>query len=242
MMNSYERLLNERKKIEALLDYSFRSPELLFLSFVHRSYVNENRSIKEHNERLEFLGDSVLGLIIANYLYERFPTMAEGHLSQLRARLVDASTCVHFFQKLHIQEYILLGKGESLSLGRGKESISADVFEALMAAIYLDGGFEEAKRFFLKHFKTDVEEILKNPSRNFKAELQDYSQRKYQKPPLYKVLKEEGPDHSKVFYVSVSVGEEEIAEGKGSSKKEAEQKAAEEALLKLESISKEEKD
>jgi ribonuclease-3 len=239
MMNSYERLISERKKIEALLGYSFQAPELLYLSFVHRSYVNENRAIKEHNERLEFLGDTVLGLIIANYLYERFPAMAEGHLSQLRARLVDASTCGHFFQKLDIQDFILLGKGESLSEGRGKESISADVFEALMAAIYLDGGYEEAKRFFLRHFKKDIEEILKSPSRNFKAELQDYSQRKYQKPPLYKVLKEEGPDHSKIFYVVVCVNEEQIAEGSGSSKKEAEQKAAEEALHKLEAHLKE---
>jgi len=233
-MNSCERLRSNKKKIESKLGYVFHNPELLFLSFVHRSFVNEHKDVKEHNERLEFLGDSVLGVIIAEYLYERFPALAEGQLSQIRSRLVDATSCMLFFQKLDIQECILLGKGESLNEGRGKESISADVFEALVAAIYLDGGFEQAKVFFLRHFTENVEEVLKQPSRNFKAELQDYSQRKYQKPPQYKVLKEEGPDHAKTFFIAVSLGEEQLSEGFGPSKKEAEQKAAELALQKLE--------
>ncbi len=235
-MNSFERIVQERKVIEARLKYHFRTPYLLFLAFVHRSYVNENKGIKEHNERLEFLGDSVLGLIIAEYLYEKFPHLPEGELSQLRSRIVDAPSCMQFFQKLSLGEFILLGKGEALSDGRGKESISADVFEALIGAIYLDGGFLEAKKFFLEEFSQDIESVLKNPSQNFKAQLQDYSQRIYQKPPLYKVMKEIGPDHAKTFYVAVFVGDKQIAEGTGSSKKEAEQKAAELALQQIEGI------
>lgn len=233
MMNSFERLVLERKKIEGKIGYSFRNPTLLFLAFIHRSFVNENRDVKEHNERLEFLGDSVLGLIIAEYLYEKFPNLAEGELSQYRSRLVDATSCRQLFQKLSISEYILLSRGEALSEGRGKGSIAADVFEALIAAIYLDGGFNEAKQFFFRHFTHEIEQVLKTPSMNFKAELQDYSQKKYQKPPVYKVLKETGPDHAKVFLVAVVVGDEQIAEGSGSSKKEAEQKAAEMALQQL---------
>lgn len=235
-MNSFERIVQERKAIEARLKYHFRTPYLLFLAFVHRSYVNENKGIKEHNERLEFLGDSVLGLIIAEYLYEKFPHLPEGELSQLRSRIVDASSCMQFFQKLSLGEHILLGKGEALSEGRGKESISADVFEALIGAIYLDGGFLEAKKFFLEEFSQDIESVLKNPSQNFKAQLQDYSQKMYQKPPLYKVLKETGPDHAKTFHVAVFVGDKQLAEGIGSSKKEAEQKAAELAIKQIEGV------
>lgn len=232
-MNSLEKLIKNRQDIEAKLNHRFQHPELLFLAFVHRSYVNEHKEMKEHNERLEFLGDSVLGLIIAEYLYETFPDLPEGNLSQLRARIVDASSCMALFQKLNLSEYILLGKGEAQSLGRGKESIGADVFEAIIGAIYLDGGFLAAKQFFMGLFAEELTKIVQMPSRNFKAELQDYSQKKYQKPPLYKVLKETGPDHSKTFFIAVVVGDAQIAEGSGHSKKEAEQNAAYLALQQL---------
>lgn len=232
-MSSLDKLVKDRSSIEKRLSYHFQTPELIYLAFVHRSYVNEHKEIKAHNERLEFLGDSVLGLIVAEYLYETFPHLPEGNLSQFRARVVDASSCMNFFQKLGLSEYILLGKGEAQSLGRGKESIAADVFEAIIGAIYLDSDFVAAKKFFLGHFAEDLTKLLQMPSRNFKAELQDYSQKKYQKPPVYKVLKETGPDHSKTFFIAVVVGDAPVAEGSGHSKKEAEQNAAENALKKL---------
>ena len=233
-MNPTETLISHFPTIEDRLGYVFSNKQLLVLAFVHRSFFNEHRDlIDEHNERLEFLGDSVLGLIISDYLYEYLPLHAEGHLSHLRSHLVEASSCVAYVQKLSLAEYVLLGKGERMNDGRGRESILADLFEALIGAIYLDGGLEEAKRFFFRHFYEDVEKALSAPLRNWKAELQDYSQKKHQKPPVYKVLKETGPDHSKIFHVIACIDDQEVGRGEGSSKKQAEQAAAEDALGKM---------
>lgn len=233
-MHSMERLLSQVSEIEERICYVFSHKEGLILSCVHRSFYNENRgAVKEHNERLEFLGDSVLGLIVADYLYSKLPMEAEGRLSLLRSQIVEAQTCVSFVRKLNLTSFVLLGRGEQMNDGRGRDKILADFFEALIGAIYLDGGLEAARSFFLRHFSYELEDRLKSPVRNFKAELQDYSQRKHQKPPIYKVLKEEGPDHSKIFHVSVAVADVEMGAGKGSTKKEAEQLAAEEALKKL---------
>lgn len=234
MINSLDKLVQNYPAIETRLGYAFKNRDLLTLAFVHRSFFNENRStVKEHNERLEFLGDSVLGLVISDYLYEYLPEHAEGQLSHLRSHLVEAGACASYVQKLDIGEHMLLGKGERMNEGRGRETIYADLFEALMGAIYLDGGLEECKRFFFRHFHDEVESGLKQPLRNWKAELQDYSQKKHQKPPIYKVMKEGGPDHSKIFNVSVFIEHEEIGQGTGSSKKQAEQSAAQNALKSL---------
>lgn len=204
------------------------------LAFVHRSYINENRTMTEHNERLEFLGDSILNLLISDYLYRYLPNTPEGDLSYLRSRLVEAGSCVTYVQKLDLIPYILLGKGERMNDGRGRDSILADLFEALIGAIYLDGGLDAAKKFLFKNFSTDIDMILKTPIRNFKADLQDLAQKRYKETPQYTVLNEEGPDHSKKFLVSVIITQKEWGRGEGSSKKEAQQKAAEAALLKLE--------
>lgn len=219
-------------EIEERLGVFFENKKFLELAFVHRSYVNEHKEVPEHNERLEFLGDSVLGLAVADYLYRTLPGRPEGELSQLRSRLVDAQSCAKYFLKLRLEEFILLGKGEASSEGRSKSSIQADVFEAVVGAIYLDGGLGVAKSFLLHHFEAEMNETMGAPSRNYKAELQDYAQKKWQKTPLYRVLKEEGPDHAKVFHVAVVVGEEEMGKGVGMSKKEAEQQAACAALEK----------
>lgn len=221
-------------EIEAKLGYTFTNKNLLALAFIHRSYFNENRDlVPEHNERLEFLGDSVLSLIISDYLYEFLPEQGEGHLSHLRAHLIEASSCMGYVQKLGIGSYVLLGRGERMNDGRGRESILADLFEALIGAIYLDGGLASAKAFFFRHFYPEVENAVQTPLRNWKAELQDYSQKKHQKPPVYKVIKESGPDHSKIFQVIAYIDEQEVGQGHGSSKKQAEQAAAEDALRKL---------
>ncbi len=233
-MNPVEKLLAKVSFIEDRIHYTFSDKKLLMLAFVHRSFFNEQRErVEAHNERLEFLGDSVLGLIVSEYLYARLPMEAEGQLSLLRSQIVEASSCSRMLQKLSVAEFILLGRGESMNDGRGRETILADLFEALIGAIYLDGGFGEAKRFFFTHFEKDLQTRLETPSRNWKAELQDYSQKKYQKPPVYKVFKESGPDHSKMFHVGAFIDERDVGQGIGSSKKEAAQAAARDALDKL---------
>ena len=233
-MNPIQELIVQIPEIERKIKYTFKNKQLLVLAFVHRSFFNEHRDlVQQHNERLEFLGDSVLGLLISDYLYSQLPSEPEGYLSHLRSHIVEASSCAQLLGKLGIAHHVLLGKGERMNEGRGRETILADLFEALIGALYLDSDIASAKAFFFEHFSDKIESHLRKPLRNWKAELQDYSQKKYQKPPAYKILKESGPDHSKVFHVIALIDESEVGEGTGSSKKEAEAAAAEDALKKL---------
>lgn len=235
VMDPIQQLLQKASLIEERLAYRFKNRDLLVLAFIHRSFFNENRElVKEHNERLEFLGDSVLGLIVSDFLYIHLPKHAEGELSHLRAHFVGATSCSTFLQKLNLADFVLLGKGEKMNQGRGRERILADLFEALVGAIYLDGGLLAAKDFIIGHFEIDLIESSIEPQRNWKAELQDYSQKKYQKLPAYQVLDQTGPDHSKLFIIAVYVGDKEVGRGEGPSKKQAEQAAAENALGQLE--------
>lgn len=234
-MNTIENIIKNSSLIELKLDYKFKDPTILALAFIHRSYINENRTVYQHNERLEFLGDSILGLLIAEHLYRVLPNTPEGDLSYLRSRLVEASSCVAYVLKLDVASYLLLGKGERMNDGRGRDTILADLFEAIIGAIYLDGGLEEARNFVFKNFSKEIENILKTPLKNWKAILQDYCQKKFQKPPIYKVVSEVGPDHSKQFKVTVSIEETELGHGEGSSKKEAQQASAADALSKIKS-------
>lgn len=229
-MNQMEYLQQHLSAIEAKLGYAFHDRSLLTLAFIHRSYINENRTVTTHNERLEFLGDAVLGMLISDYLYRHLPATAEGQLSYLRSRLVEASSCVNYVQTLHIASFVLLGKGERMNDGRGRESILADLFEAIMGAIYLDGGLDAARDFLFNNFTSQIHEILKTPLRNWKALLQDYCQKKYQQTPGYQVLQSSGPDHSKTFEIAVLINQQELGRGKGASKKEAQQAAAEDAI------------
>jgi len=233
-MNSLEELKTKIEEIEERLGYVFENKEILINSLIHRSYVNEHKEGSlAHNERLEFLGDSVLGLVVGDYLYHRLPSYPEGTLSQLRSKLVEAATCAKYLRKLNIQEFILLGRGELITEGRNKVSILADAFEAVVGAIYLDAGLLVTKSFLLCHFEEEANEAIGSPPRNFKAELQDYSQRKFQQVPVYKIGGETGPAHAKLFHVIVYVDEKEAGMGMGASKKEAEQRAAFDALAKL---------
>lgn len=229
-MNQIEHLIQNTSDIEAKLGYQFKDHSHLVLAFVHRSFINENKSITQHNERLEFLGDTVLGMLISDFLYHHLPSTPEGQLSYLRSRLVEANSCVNYLQKLNVATYVLLGKGERMNDGRGRESILADLFEAIIGAIYLDGGIEAAKQFLFNNFSAQFEEILKTPLRNWKAILQDYCQKKFQQTPFYQVLEESGPDHSKIFQISVMINQKELGRGSGPSKKEAQQAAAADAL------------
>lgn len=223
-------LLKQASEIEEKIGYNFNDKKLLTLAFIHRSFVNENRSVDVSNERLEFLGDSVLGILMSDYLYHHFPDKPEGDLSYLRSRLVEADSCVTYIQKLDIAHYLLLGKGERQNESRGRITIMADLFEAIIGAIYLDGGFASASKFIFENFSEDISHILKTPVRNWKAMLQDYCQKQFQKAPQYKVLSETGPEHNKEFLVAAYLGERELGRGKGASKKEAQQSAATNAL------------
>lgn len=233
-MNDLKELLSHSSEIEAKVGHTFNEKKLLTLAFTHRSYINENDDADEHNERLEYLGDSILGFLIAEYLYKYLPNTPEGELSYLRSRLVEASSCVTYVQKLDLEKYLLLGKGEQMNDGRGRESILADLFESLIGAIYLDGGMDAARLFLFKNFSKEIEEILKTPVCNWKAQLQDYCQKKYHQPPVYKVVSESGPDHQKTFSISVIINHEEVGHGEGPSKKEAQQAAAQDAFTKIE--------
>ncbi len=218
--------------IEEKAGYRFRDKHLLISAFVHASFVNENREEPlMSNERLEFLGDAVFGLIMAEYLYRHFPDCSEGELTSFRARLVEAPSCRRYIESLDIDRYILMGKGEKQRfLLHENTSIRADFFEAFTGAIYLDGGMEAVKTFLFRRFGEVFREVISDPQKNWIAELQDYAQKKYQKIPVYKVAEEEGPDHQKTFTVSVFVGEEKRGSGVGSSKKNARQAAAERAM------------
>lgn len=220
-------------KIEEKLGYCFKNKELLALAFIHRSYVNEHEEVGQHNERLEFIGDAVLGLLSSDYLYHHYPQISEGRLSHLRSCLVDGTACAQFIVQLDIDQYLLVSRGELLSSGRQKLSLRSDLFEAILAAIYLDGGLAAASSFFFGLFRDQIDAILAAPEANWKAIIQDYGQRTYQEMPQYRLLEESGPDHSKRFSVSVSLGGHLLAEGEGPSKKQAQQQAAKQAVEKL---------
>lgn len=233
-MDPLKTLEEQLPEIEQRLNISFSDRALLKLAFVHRSFANEyKREGTPHNERLEFLGDAVLELIISSLLYEFFPDVREGELSQLRAKLVDATACQGYLYALQLDDFLLLGKGEQLNLGRGRSALHSDLFEAIIGATYLDGGWKKAKDFFSAHFVTDVEKIREKPEENFKAILQDHSQRTFQTQPEYELLQEMGPEHEKEFEIVVKVDGEIAGRGVGSSKKIAQQMAAREACEKL---------
>jgi len=227
-MNTLKSFEKNIPLIEEKIGYKFFDKNLLVYAFSHPSFVNENKNIKENNERLEFLGDSIFNLIISEYIYKKFPKKTEGEMSFIRSFIVDWSTCLCFIKKKGLEKYLLLGKGELFSK-RGKESILADLFEAIIGAIYLDGGLSSSKKF-LNFFYPIIDKMIKNPKRNYKSELQNYFQKKYQKLPIYKVINEKGPDHLKIFEVEVFFEKRKIGNGLGKSKNSAQQQAAKDAL------------
>lgn len=233
-MNPLEKIERERAQIEEKIGYSFQDNSLITLAFTHRSFLNEQRAlISGHNERLEFLGDAVLGLLISEYLYRYLPNTPEGELSHLRSRLVESSSCMRYILHLKLDSYLLLGRGEKMNDGKGRESILADLFEALIGAIFLDGGIESARRFLFQTLTPLLSEIMQSPERNWKALLQDFTQKQTGKAPEYSVIEESGPDHAKRFIIAVLNEGKELGRGEGGSKKEAQQQAAESAVKKL---------
>ena len=216
------------------LGYPFKNITLLNQALTHKSFVNENNCNYKDNERLEFLGDSVLDLIIGEYSLKNFKNRMEGDLSKIRAALVNEINLSKIARSLNLGENIQLGKGESLSGGHNKNSILANTLEAIVAAIYLDGGLKRTTKVILPLFKSDLHHLADTSRyRDYKSELQEHSQGKKIAIPVYKVEKEIGPDHEKIFEVTVSISGKIVGKGKGKNKKEGEQEAAKEALENL---------
>jgi ribonuclease-3 len=228
---TFEKLLANIPLIEKKLTYSFKNRSLLVSALLHRSFCNEHKELPyEHNERLEFLGDSVLNLLLAEYLFQKYPKNPEGLLSNFRAHAVSSNSCVQYMEQLELAPFILVGKGERLQAGKGRTSILADSFEAILGAIYLDSDLTEVRRFFFNNFEKLVEGLTEGPSKNYKAILQERIQKEAHIMPEYRVMAITGPDHERHFEIAVFLENKCIGEGSGTTKKEAEQKAAEQAL------------
>ena len=224
-------LLSKLEPFQKKIRHTFRDPMLLLQVFLHRSYLNEHRDFRlEHNERLEFLGDAVLELVVTEYLYLEYPN-PEGELTNWRSALVKGETLSEVAHDLGIEEYLLLSKGEAKSHGKARQLILANAFEALVGALYIDGGFKGVKSFIKRVLIVRLQEIFsKQLYIDPKSKLQELMQELRGQTPLYRVLKEIGPDHNKVFTVGVYVKGELLGKGEGASKNKAQQAAAKGAL------------
>lgn len=221
--------------LEAKLGYAFHDRRLLENALMHSSYANENRARGyTSNERLEFLGDSVLGMVTATRLYHLYPDMPEGKMSRLRAELVCEQSLHAVALELNLGDYIRLGHGEARNGGRERPSILADAVEAVIAAMYLDGGLEPARQFIFDHILTGLAEGQMHHVTDYKTDLQERVQRKPGQTLEYTLISESGPDHNKTFTMNVLLNGQEIGQGSGRTKKEAEQAAAKCALERIE--------
>jgi len=217
-------------RLEQKIEYTFKNKELIHQALSHSSYANEKKIPGGSNERLEFLGDSVLSIVVSEYLYTHLTHIAEGELTKLRASLVCEKSLHIFARQINLGEFLLLGKGEENTGGRERPSILADAFEAVIAAIYLDGGLEAASRHILRFMPEDIQHQKKPAFNDFKTILHEIVQKNPEEKVEYILAGEEGPDHNKRFVVEVCLNSNVIGKGKGKSKKEAEQLAAKEAL------------
>lgn len=225
---------NELIEFENNINYKFTNIEILEKSLTHSSYSNEDKAYnKVNNERLEFLGDAVLSISVSRYIFDKFPDYPEGDLTKLRSQVVCEDTLSLVAANLNLGKYLLLGKGEEASGGRDRKSILADAVEAVIAAIYLDGGYKEAEKFVLDNLTRYIKLAVKGKIvTDYKSYLQEYYQSKSQFIKIrYIVTKEEGPDHEKMFHVNVVVNKNVVGKGVGKSKKIAEQNAAKDALI-----------
>jgi ribonuclease-3 len=212
------------------IGYQFRQPELLRAALTHASGANTRLA---SNERMEFLGDAVLGLVCCEQLYLRFPDYQEGDLTKIKSVVVSRRTCARFSRAMHLGDFLFMGKGMGSDL-TVPSNIQADVYESLVAAIYLDGGLEEARRFILRHLGPEIEQVAEGShGGNFKSLLQQVGQREFGQTPQYILLDEKGPDHSKCFKIAAKIGHQFYAGAWGRNKKEAEQKAAMNALAQI---------
>lgn len=222
-------------QLQERLGVQFHDERLLRQALVHRSYLNESPGFElPSNERLEFLGDSVLGFIVAEHLYRHFPADEEGRLTEMRVSLIRTATLAQAARALGLGQYLLMGRGEEASGGRSRPSILEAAFEALLGAIFLDKGIDVARAFVIGRLSANLARLEQGArQRDAKSTLQEYTQRHRQLTPSYHTVSAVGPDHAKVFTVEVRLGNEVLAEGRGRSKQEAEQDAAQHALENL---------
>lgn len=222
---------SERRKelqlFEKQAGIRFRKLELLNHAFCHRSFANESDGTVANNEKLEFLGDSVLGLVIAEYLYLTLPDSVEGDLAKIKSFVVSEDSLAAISRNLRVDNFILIGKGEEFSGGRSKKAILADAMEAIIGAYFLDSGIGSAKKFILRYLVPEIDKVLQNKhKKDYKTLLQEFVQKKYKTYPKYVLVKRTGPDHRKTFWIDVRVKDRNYGPGQGRNKKEAEQEAA----------------
>jgi len=224
--------INNLDAFQRIINYKFDNELILIEALTHSSYANERKGkTLKYNERLEFLGDSILGLIISDYLFKKFPELPEGDLTKTRAKIVCESSLSECAKLICIGRYILLGKGEESTGGRERTSILADAFEALIGAIYVDGGFDKAKKFILQIMLPIIDDAMNGKIFiDYKTQLQELLQNDSSITITYEIIKEKGPDHNKTFFAQVKKNEKIIGYGEGKSKKESEQNAAKMAL------------
>ena len=224
--------MKDFEKLEKSLGIKFKNKDLLVQAFTHRSYLNENPEFKlDHNERLEFLGDAVMELIVTEHLYQDHPDKSEGELTNWRAALVNAKMLTCVAEELGFNDFLLLSRGEAKEGGKARAYILANSFESLLGALYLDSGYESCDKFIKKYLLTKLPEIIQAGTyKDAKSKFQEEAQKRMSITPTYKVVREWGPDHEKNFVVGVFLNSECVAEGEGSSKQEAEEAAATSAL------------
>ncbi len=219
------------EELQQTIGITFTNQELLKAAFIHRSYLNEARQIRQSNERLEFLGDAVLSFLTSHFLYQTYPDYSEGTLTNIRSSLVKTTSLAHAARELKLGELLFLSRGEEDSGGRTNSSLLADTFEALLGAIFLDQGIATAKSFLQAHLFPNAGDIVKNKSYiDYKSLLQEIIQSETRISPTYHVTKSEGPDHAKTFWVEAKAGDTILGSGTGKSKQEAEAAAAANAL------------
>lgn len=219
-------------QLETEIGYAFKDKDLILKALTHSSYANEKKMEKyNHNERLEFLGDAVLEVCTSDFLFKEYLDKPEGDLTRLRASIVCEPTLAECARAIHLPDFLILGKGEETTGGRYRDSIVSDAFEAVIGAIYLDGGIEEAKKFIIRFVLNDIEN--KHLFYDSKTILQETVQKFYKKKVEYKLISEEGPDHDKKFNVQVLLEDTILGEGIGRTKRKAEQQAAYQAILKI---------
>lgn len=220
--------------LQQTIGITFTDKDLLQAAFIHRSYLNEARQISESNERLEFLGDAILSFLTSHFLYTTYPDYPEGTLTNIRSSLVKTKSLAGAAHKLRLGDLLFLSRGEEDSGGRTNQSLLADTFEALLGAIFLDQGIDEARTFLQRHLFTELDDIVRNKAYiDYKSLLQEIIQSQTRISPTYHVTRSEGPDHAKTFWVEAKAGERLLGSGMGKSKQEAEQHAAANALEKM---------
>ena len=232
-------LLSSERKVELKsflkgIKVKFRDLNLLNLALTHKSYVTNTKSVLKDNERLEFLGDSVLGIVTTEYLYRKYPEYNEGDLAKIKSFVVSENVLSKIALKIELNKYILISKGEELSGGRSKKGILADCFEAFLGSLYLDTNLEKTKGFIVNFIAEEVELVVEDKhEKDYKTILQEFVQKAHKQCPIYRLKSEEGPEHNKIFNIEVLIGDNVIGSGRGRSKKDAEKNAAKKGYMKI---------